>query len=87
MVFGSYKRDAAAFSNGNKVFGTGQLKGKSQNVFGSVGERKTQNGNHKNLFVNSYLLKGGGLLKSPISTSGIISDDFTLIHEVDNFIA
>jgi hypothetical protein len=38
--------------------------------------------------MNSYLLKGGGLLKNggPLSPNEI-SDDFTLIHEVDNFIA
>jgi hypothetical protein len=36
--------------------------------------------------MNSYLLKGGGLLKSPVSPA-TISDDFTLIHEVDTFIA
>ena len=36
--------------------------------------------------MNSYLIKSGGLLKSPVSPA-TISDDFSLIHEVDTFIA
>ena len=40
----------------------------------------------KSLFMNSYLLQSGALLRTPASPA-VLSDDFSLIHEVDNFIA
>lgn len=42
--------------------------------------------NQKSLFMNSFLMKSGVPLRTPVSPA-VVSDDFTLIHEVDNFIA
>ena len=76
LIFGSLKKD----TNPMNPLSTH----KSQKVKASAKEQAQAN--QKSLFMNSYLMKSGVLLRTPVSPA-VVSDDFTLIHEVDNFIA